>query len=231
VIVCSDFMREEVAELFGRSADRIAVIPNGIDPSQWRADDARRRRMRREYGSPLVVFAGRLEPEKGVQTLIEAMPLLRRRVPPARAVVIGEGTASADLKAQARRRRLGAAVTFTGYVSEPDLRALVSAANAAVVPSLYEPFGFVALEAAVLGAPLVVSRTGGLAEIVDDGRTGWQYAPGDATELAHALEIVITDPKQAKARAQAARLEIVERFAWPVIAGLTDEVYDTVLNG
>jgi len=225
VIVCSDFMREEVAGLFARDREDITVIPNGIDPAQWRAAESRRRAMRREYGTPLVVYAGRLEAEKGVQTLIDAMPMLRRQVPEARAVVIGEGGAESSLRAHARRRRLGDAVTFTGYVSEADLRALVSAANAAVVPSLYEPFGFVALEAAVMGAPLVVARTGGLAEIVDDGRTGWQYPPGDSAALAATLGDVLGDERAARRRAAAARQDVVARFAWPVIARLTDEVY------
>lgn len=231
VIVCSDFMRAEVSGLFGRDPAGIAVIPNGIDPAQWRAAESRRRAMRREYGSPLIVYAGRLEAEKGVQTLIDAMPLLRRRVPDARAVVIGEGGAEPSLRAHARRRRLGEALTFAGYVSEADLRALVSAANAAVVPSLYEPFGFVALEAAVMGAPLVVARTGGLAEIVDDGRTGWQYPPGDSAALAATLEDVLGDERAARRRAAAARQDVVARFAWPVIARLTDEVYRRTRRG
>ena len=196
VIVCSDFMRDEVATLFGREAAGIAVIPNGIDPAEWRTTDARRRTMRRRYGTPLVVYAGRLEVEKGVQTLIDAMPVLRRSVPGARAVVIGEGGAARDLRAHARRRRLGDVVTFLGYVSETDLRALVGAADVAVVPSLYEPFGFVALEAIVLGAPLVVARTGGLATIVDDGpdrmavRAGGRPGPGR-----HALRGAVRSPR------------------------------------
>jgi glycogen synthase len=231
VIVCSDVMRDEVATLFGREASGIAVIPNGIDPEEWRTTDARRRTMRRRYGTPLVVYAGRLEVEKGVQTLIDAMPLLRRSVPGARAVVIGEGGAARDLRAHARRRRLGDVITFLGYVSETDLRALVGAADVAVVPSLYEPFGFVALEAIVLGAPLVVARTGGLATIVDDGRTGWQFAPGDARALAGTLSEALSDPREARRRVTAARADVVARYGWPTIAEQTDAVYRGVVRG
>ena len=231
VIVCSDVMRDEVATLFGREAAGIAVIPNGIDPAEWRTTDSRRRTMRRRYGTPLVVYAGRLEVEKGVQTLIDAMPVLRRSVPGARAVVIGEGGAARDLRAHARRRRLGDVITFLGYVSETDLRALVGAADVAVVPSLYEPFGFVALEAIVLGAPLVVARTGGLATIVDDGRTGWQFAPGDARALAGTLSEALSDPREARRRVTAARADVVARYGWPTIAEQTDAVYRGVVRG
>ncbi len=225
VIVCSEYMRDEVTDLFGRSTDGIHVIPNGIDPDEWTSTEGRRRAARRQHGRPLIAFAGRLEVEKGVQTLIDAMPILRTTVPDARAVVIGAGAADRDLRAHARRRRLGEAVTFAGFVSEADLRAIVSAADAAVVPSLYEPFGFVALEAMALGAPLVVSRTGGLAEIVDEGRTGWEFSPGDPADLAAALAQVLSDRSEARRRARAARADLAERFGWAVIADRTDDAY------
>ena len=231
VIVCSDYMRDEVATLFGRASEGITVIPNGIDPDEWRTTDARRRTMRRRYGSPLVVFAGRLEAEKGVQTLLDAMPALRRAVPGVRAVVIGEGGAERDLRARARQRRLGDSVTFLGYVSETDLRSLISAADVAVVPSLYEPFGFVALEAIVLGAPIVVASTGGLATIVDDGLTGWQFEPGNVPALAGAVRAALSDPREARQRATRARADVLARYGWPTIAEQTDAVYRGVARG
>ena len=122
-------------------------------------------------------------------------------------------------------------VTFLGHVSETDLRALVGAADVAVVPSLYEPFGFVALEAIVLGAPLVVARTGGLATIVDEGRTGWQFAPGDAQGLAGTLSEALSDPREARRRAAAARADVVTSYGWPTIAEQTDAVYRGVVRG
>lgn len=228
VIVCSEAMREEVATLFHPDPDRVTVIPNGIDPAEWTATPARRRRMRAEYGTPLVVYCGRLEDEKGVQVLIDALPLLREQQPEARAVIIGTGSATARLKARAHRRRLGSAVTFTGYIPDDDVRAIVAAADVAVVPSLYEPFGFVALEAMALGAPVVVSRTGGLATIVEDGRTGRLTTPGDAADLARVLGEVLSAPRAAKARAAAARTVVGERYGWVAIAQQTDSVYRSV---
>jgi glycogen(starch) synthase len=231
VIVCSDFMRDEVVRLFSRTPAEVAVIPNGIDPGEWTSTEGRRRSMRHRYGAPLVVFAGRLEVEKGVQTLVDAMPRVRRSVPGARAVVVGEGGAERELRAHARRRRLGSAMTFAGFVSDAELRATVAAADVAVVPSLYEPFGIVALEAMALGSPLVVARTGGLAAIVEEGRTGWQFAPGDPVDLAAVLTSALTDRRESRRRATAAREAIVSRFSWPAIAAATGAVYRGLLRG
>jgi glycogen synthase len=230
VIVCSDFMRDEVVGLFGCDPSLVSVIPNGIDPEDWTAPEARRRAMRRRYGTPLVVYAGRLEAEKGVQTLIDAMPILRRSVPEARAVVIGEGGAEEDLRTRVRRRRLSDVVTFAGHVSEADLRATLAAADVAVVPSLYEPFGFVALEAMALGAPLVAARTGGLAQIVEEGSTGWLFTPGDPASLAETIATVVAGRSLARTRIAAARASLTTRFGWSKIADDTANVYRRVLD-
>ncbi len=224
VIVCSDAMRREVHRLFGRRLP-VAVIPNGLDPRQWRVSTAARARARQRYGQPLVVYTGRLEREKGVQTLIDALPRVRRAVPGTHAVITGTGAAEPWLRSRVARRRLDADVTFAGWVSERDLRALVAAADAAVVPSLYEPFGFVALEATALGAPVVVAGVGGLAEIVDDGRTGLTFPPGDAGALADALIETLLHPDRSADRVEVARAELVERYGWAGIAERTVAVY------
>jgi len=225
VIVCSEYMRMEVAGLFGRDPADMCVIPNGIRAAEWATTVARKRAARRRYGRPLIGYAGRLEPEKGVQTLIEAMPAIRRSFPEARAVIIGTGTAESELRHGVKRRRLSDAVTFAGYISDDDLRAVMAASDVAVVPSLYEPFGFVALEAMALGTPLVAARTGGLAAIVADGETGLLFPPGDRAGLADAVVAVLQHPRAARTRAAAGRSEVEERYAWPVIATAALDVY------
>lgn len=229
VITCSEHMKWEVLRLFEPSRSKVAVIPNGIDPAQWQVSSSRRARTRRKYGTPLVVFSGRLEWEKGVHTLIDAVPRLRRRVPGVHVVIAGKGSADESLRRQARDKRVGKSVTFTGWVPEEQLRSLVAAADVAVVPSIYEPFGLVALEAAALSTPLVVARTGGLAELVHDGETGWTFTPGNPADLAAALTDALSSPKLARRLARAARRAVVDRHGWPAIADRTELLYHDAL--
>src|SRR4051794_8082140 len=187
VITCSSHMRWEVTRLFDLPPDSVNVVPNGITPQTWQVPDDGVATARNTYVSadgPLIAYTGRLEYEKGVHTLLRAMPRLRRRLPGVRLVVAGTGTHEAELRALARSLRLGRAVTFTGFLDQDVLAVLATAADVAVVPSIYEPFGMVALEAAAAGTPLVVADTGGLREFVEHGITGLRFEPGDVGALA-----------------------------------------------
>jgi len=230
VIACSQHMQREIVTLFGVPADAVTVIPNGVDRAAWKVSAARRARARQAFPGPLIAFTGRLEWEKGVHTLIEAMPAIRRTVRDAHLVIAGRGSARADLLRQVRRKRLGKAVTFEGWLPEADLHALVAAADVAVVPSIYEPFGIVALEAAAVGTPVVAADSGGLAEIVEDGRTGWLFASGNPGDLATCVIEALADPAAARRRARAGLRRVDEVFAWPRISRLTDEVYQAAIR-
>ncbi len=228
-IVCSEHMRGEVVTLFDADPAQIDVIPNGIDLRRWTAPTgvaAARRRWQPDPDAPLVVFSGRLEWEKGVHTLLAAVPALRRRFPGLRVVVGGRGGQAEALAAQARESRLGRSVVFSGFLPEDDLTALVAAADVSVTPSVYEPFGLVALEAAALGTPVVVAATGGLAEFVRDGVTGRTFPPGDHRVLADVLTEVLRDPAGRRAQAAAARERLRDSHGWPLIATSTASVYE-----
>ena len=231
VITCSSHMREEVMQLFATPADHVSVIANGIDVQRWCAQPDHTAHAREVHArtGPLLVFVGRLEWEKGAHTLIDALPRLRRRIPGVRAVIAGRGGHADELQRQVRARRLGSVVDFVGWLPEPELHGLVAAADALVVPSLYEPFGMVALEGAALGAPLVVARTGGLAEFVDDGATGRVFEPGDVESLADAVTEAIRDQEGSRHMAEAAHRKAQESYGWPLIAEQTDEAYARAL--
>ena len=228
VITCSAYMRWEVTRLFELAPEKVDVRPNGVDAARWQvpADRAAAARARWAADGPLVAYSGRLVHEKGVQDLLAAVPALRRRHPGLRVVVAGTGPAEAELRAQARALRLGRAVTFAGFIPDADLAALVAAADCAVVPSRYEPFGLVALEATAAGAPVAVADVGGLAEIVADGRTGLRFAPGTPAALAAAVDRLLTDPALGRRLAAAARAELATEYAWPVVAERTIATYD-----
>ncbi|MEU7530637.1 glycosyltransferase family 4 protein [Saccharothrix sp. NPDC042600] len=229
LITCSSAMRTEVTHLFEVDADQVTVLHNGIEPRRWRVrsdDVAAARAKYSPDGAPLLLFFGRLEWEKGVQDLIAALPRIRRAHRGARLVVAGEGTHGQWLVEQARKHKVRRAVDFVGHLSDRELAGVLAAADAVVLPSRYEPFGIVALEAAAAGTPLVASTAGGLGEVVLDGVTGLSFAPGDVEALARAVRSVLDDRPAAVRRAKAAKARLATDFDWTRIARDTATVYD-----
>ncbi|SFP29455.1 glycogen(starch) synthase [Amycolatopsis arida] len=228
LITCSEAMRREVAHLFEIDLAEITVIHNGIEERGWRVPEEEITRARAVHSpakAPLLLFFGRLEWEKGVQDLLAAMPRIRRRHPGTRLVVAGKGRHLDELVEQARRLRLRRAVDFVGHLSDRDLRAVLAAADAVVLPSRYEPFGIVALEAAAAKAPLIASTAGGLGEVVIDGQTGLAFQPGDVAGIVSAVDAVLADADAAGRRALAAQSRLAADFDWGRIAAATAAVY------
>lgn len=228
VITCSAAMRAEVAELFDLDPDPIAVLHNGIEPRGWRVPRRRVAAARERWspdGAPILLYFGRLEYEKGCQDLVAALPRIRRAHPGTRLLVAGAGTAADLLVDAVRTHRVRRSVEFLGHLPDSELAALLCAADAVVLPSRYEPFGIVALEAAAAGAPLVASSAGGLGDIVVDGVSGVSFTPGDVPGLARAVGTVLADPAAARRRARTARARLGLEFDWEHIAAATAEVY------
>ena len=173
------------------------VVPNGVtlpDPPQDPQAEAAFRARFAQPHEALVFFLGRLVHEKGVQVLLDAVPLILERHPPTRFVIAGEGPARPDLEAQARRLGIADRVTFYGYANDGERDRLLRAAQVAVFPSLYEPFGIVALEAMAAGTPVVATATGGFQEIVRHGDNGLLALPGSAESLAHHVALLLLSP-------------------------------------
>jgi glycogen(starch) synthase len=227
LIACSQAMQSEVSRQFGVDASKVAVIPNGVDTAQWTTTAEAKADARTRWAphGPLLTYSGRLEAEKGIFTMLDAMPMVLNAFPRTRLVVAGSGGQSDRFDAEVERRGLAGSVVRTGWLPEDDLRALVGSADAALVPSLYEPFGLVALEAMSLGAPVICGRTGGLVDIVDDGVTGLLFTPGDAASLTDAIGRTLNDPEASRSRAAAALGPLHDRFNWPTIAAATTDVY------
>jgi glycogen(starch) synthase len=220
VITCSAYMREHVADIYGLEEDSIAVIPNGIDPTELvPVDDLETLRARfAEPHETLVLLVGRLVYEKGFQLALEALPGVIDRVGGVRFVVAGSGTAEADLRRQASELGLDPYGTFLGWIGDDVLHSLYRIADLTVVPSLYEPFGLVALEAMASGCPCIVADTGGLREIVPaDDRVGLRFNGGDPEHLATMVERLLTDvPLRDRLVAEAS--EHVLSFDWADVA-------------
>lgn len=231
VITCSSHMRWEVTRLFDLPPSKVTVVPNGIDLTHWQVDVDDVARARSRYGGrgPLVLFTGRLEYEKGAHTLVEAMPGLLARLPGVRLVLAGQGSQRQELHATAKRLGLGQRVRFAGWLPEDELRVLAAAADIAVVPSIYEPFGMVALEAVAAGTPLVVADTGGLRELVAHGVTGMHFMPGDVEGLVDAVGSLVDDEVLARRMVSRGRAVLARDYAWSTIAERTEAVYRTAV--
>ncbi|KKK05735.1 glycosyltransferase family 4 protein [Micromonospora sp. HK10] len=229
LIACSGYMRDQVARLFEVPTGRVDVVPNGVDGRAWHARPRAVTSARARFAGngPLVGYAGRLVYEKGVQHLVHAVPSLRRRHPGLRVVIAGDGPYRQELVDQARRLQVGETVRFAGFLDAGQLPAVLAATDATVIPSLYEPFGMIALEAAAAGAPLAVAATGGLAEIVEPGVTGVTFPHGDPDALAGAVDQLLGDEVFARRVARRARSMVVERYGWATIAARTAGVYAT----
>ncbi|HEX8304939.1 MAG TPA: glycosyltransferase family 4 protein [Jatrophihabitans sp.] len=231
VIACSRFMAAEVSRLFQLDPARVRVIGNG--PGSWLPVESRSEvetaGSNRAYGGePLLAFAGRLVHEKGLQELIKALPLLCQELPGMRLVVAGAGQQLAAQQDRAARYRVSHLICWAGFLDAAELTGLLAAADLVVVPSLYEPFGMVALEAQLAGTPVAVSDTGGLAELVEPGVTGLRFAPESPAAIAAAVREVVGDPEGARQRAARAQRRAQEEFGWPALARRTAEVYASV---
>jgi glycogen(starch) synthase len=236
VICCTRSMRAEVEVALRVPPDKVRTIPNGIDPSRLMHSDSPEdlAAFRRQWAAPeerIVLFVGRLVREKGVGTLLDAMPAVLAVHPEAKFVVAGGGDMRKELVAQAADRGIGAKVVFPGFVSEADLPRLYAVAEVAAFPSLYEPFGIVALEAMAAGVPTVTSDAGGFAEVVRHLETGVHTRAGDPASVAWGISLLLSDaPLRARLRATG-RQEARRRFSWKRIAQQTCAVYAEVLGG
>jgi glycogen synthase len=228
VIVCSHYMRGHVADIFDIDERRVTVIPNGVDPSELRPTGDLHA-LRRQFAAPhekLVLLVGRLVYEKGFQLALDALPGVIDHVGDVRFLVAGSGTHEAELKAQAARLGLDEHGTFLGWIGDDMLHRLYRIADLCVVPSIYEPFGLVALEAMASGCACIVADTGGLREVVPVGeRVGLRFNGGDAVHLGVMIERLLVDGAL-RDRLVTEASEHVLRFDWVDIAQRTRGIYD-----
>jgi glycogen(starch) synthase len=232
VIACSYYMREQIADIFGVEEERVTVIPNGIDPDDLQPHDGPALdHLRAEFADPdqrLVLLVGRLVYEKGFQLALEAMPALIERLPDTRFLVAGSGTHEQELRSQAADLGLGDHGTFLGWIGDDVLHSLYRIADVCVVPSIYEPFGLVALEAMASGCPCIVADTGGLREVVPHEEVGLRFRAGDPDDLVEVTARVLSD-RTLGDRLVAEAHDHVRHFDWLDVAERTEAAYHDLL--
>ena len=233
IICCSRFMATEVGAAFRAPPDKVDVIPNGIDSTPFDAlEGVDLRKFRAAYAAPdepILLCVGRVVYEKGAHLLVEAFPRILAEFPKAKLVITGEGPHLPAVRDRVDELGIGDRVCFTGFVPIEVRNKLYRVADVAVFPSLYEPFGIVALEAMVAKAPVVVADVGGLSEVVTHAETGILVHPSDAESLARGVLHTLQRPAWARQRAATAYRVAVEEYSWQAVARRTIQVYERIV--
>lgn len=224
VICCSNYMLDEISNLFGLKEEDINIIPNGVDPSLF-LSLPKNPSFAFDKNDKIIFFIGRLVPEKGVKELINAFALVNKKIPKAKLVIGGRGPQKSILDRLCLDLAINENVIFTGFIREKDRNFVYYCADVAVFPSLYEPFGIVALEAMATNTPVIVSNVGGLAEIVEDNITGLVSQAGSVEELADKICEVLSNHDLAENLALNASKTLDTVYSWDVIAKQTIDVY------
>lgn len=232
VVVNSIYMNNEVSHLFKLPPDKIRIVPNGIDVDKFDGIEGNPD-FRRNFAvdsEKIIFFVGRLVNEKGAHVILDAMPRILIDYHDVKLVIAGKGPETAHLKEKAALLGLSDKVYFTGYIEDESLLKLYKCADIAVFPSLYEPFGIVALEGMVAGVPVVVSDTGGLGELVIHGVDGMKSYPGNPDSLADSILTILNNPKKADEMKKNALNKVRSRYNWDTISGLMLDTYNEVLD-
>ena len=231
VIVNSNYMKGELQRIFGLPFEKINVIPNGINLSNFTGVE-RDYDFRRQFAmdnEKIILYVGRLVYEKGIQNLIGAMPKILSNYHDAKLVICGKGGMMDELKQEARNLGIENKVYFAGYCDSKKVQKMYKCADIAVFPSTYEPFGIVALEAMLAGIPTVVSDVGGLNEIVEHGVDGMKSYAGNSNSIADSVLALLFDAKLCSAVSKNAVKKVKELYSWNKIAQDTHYVYEQAI--
>jgi len=233
VVAVSGAVRDDCVRRLRWPADRVSVIHTGIEPDDYRRDEASRRRIRTEWGLAegvrLIVTVARLSYEKGLPTFIEALVRIARRHPTIVAAIVGEGPMRSELTGRIEVAGLTGRVRLVGF--RPDVADVLAAADVFCLPSYMEGLPNVVLEASAAGLPVIASKVGGVPEVVIDERTGLLVPPKSADALATAIDRVVSDTCLARRLAEAGRRRVEECFSAKIAAEKYMTLYRMLVRG
>jgi glycosyltransferase involved in cell wall biosynthesis len=226
-------MQDEIADYFQCPRDKIDIVPNGVDTTRFDLLEGQDlSRFRNRYALPFekIIFSvGRVVYEKGLQVLVRAMPIILAQEPEVKVVVAGKGPELEALRSLAWDSGVGEKVLLAGFVSDEDRDRLFKVSACATFPSLYEPFGIVALEAMAAKCPVVVSEVGGLKDVVKHAETGITIYPDNPGSLAWGILHTLQHPEWSAARVENAYREVLEQYNWERIARMTADIYRRII--
>ena len=231
VIAVSEGCKRQLLNNFPTRPDRVVTIHNGINADDFgsAADPIEKRRdFNLEPDTPVVGVVGRMSTEKGHKYLIDAAPKIAAQVPGVKFLLVGEGPCLPDLIEQCKSLGMRQDTIFAGF--REDVAEILSVCDVAVVPSLYESFGFAVLEAMLMGKPVVGTNVEGIPELLADGETGLLVPPADPDKLAEAIIDLLRDRAKAHRMGENGK-QRSQRFSFDATLAKTKALYEELLRG
>lgn len=234
LIAVSDFTRKELTQYYGISEAKIRVIHNGVDTKKFHSAEDKRK-IKAELGfntdDPTILSVGRLYARKGLFTLIESMPAVKKRFPNAKFIISGKGQSNEMKKLVDHAERLGVQgnIVFTGYFPDAKLPKLYQAADVFAFSTFYEHHPFAVLEALSSQLPVVTTTVGGIPETITDGKNGFLCKPFNSEQFSDRILYLLEHPAVAEEMACQARQTIEERFDWRIVVKKAIKVYGEAL--
>jgi glycosyltransferase involved in cell wall biosynthesis len=208
----------------GISSEKISVVGEGVDIRRFstQIDVSEIKDLYDLWNKPVVMFHGAIEPYQGVEDIVKAAPIILRKIPNAKFVIVGSGSAVSKIKKLVAQLSLNESFIFTGWVSEGDLPKLIASCDVGVIP---RPSGLAndmvitgkLLQYWASGKPIVASRLKAISESVEDGKSGLLYTPGDFRELAEKVLVLLENPNAAKEMGVIGRKLIEQKYSWEVV--------------
>lgn len=230
LIVCSNYMKEELIQQFTISGENIAVIANGINKEvYYESPDSVLAGLPLREDGRLIFSIGRMVKEKGFDTLIESVSILKERFPDVYFIIAGKGPMLEVYREKIKVMNLEEVIHFPGFINDQQRSALFEKCSFAVFPSYYEPFGIVALEAMIAGKPAIVSNTGGLKGIVQHGYSGLLMIPGDPASFIEQAAYLLENKDMAMTIGANGKKVAESLFSWNRIAEETKRVFEEAL--
>jgi len=233
IVAVSNSVRDHHSSGSGLPRGRYVVIPNGVDAEAHRRDAAARRRLRSQWGlrrgEVLLAFVGRLDVQKGVDTLLEAMKVLHGRAAAPRLAIAGDGPMRRDVEGFVATEPVGKVIELLGFTE--DVRGLLSAADVLVMPSRWEGFGLAAAEAMAASLPVLATRVEGLCDVVVEGKTALLVERDDPEALAKQIEFLAGDAALRRRLGQAGRRRAVRCLSIAATVAAHEKLYLDLASG
>ncbi|WP_169864847.1 glycosyltransferase [Sutcliffiella halmapala] len=231
IIVCSSYMEEVLHREYAFRKEKVHVIPNGVGEIPYeRANESIQRLLNKYDYNHLVLSLGRIVLEKGFDTFIQAAVIILESYPKCLFIIGGKGPLLVKFREQVANLGLENSIMFIGFLHEHEKAYLLHQCDMLVVPSHYEPFGIVALEGMIAAKPVIVSKTGGLASIVEEEHSGLLFESGVTKQLVSKIERLIENPEVGKRLGKNAKKIVKQKYSWEDVRRKTVAIYDMTIT-